>query len=70
LHHGGFEIDGEIMLIIACISLICNLVNLWALGHCCGQHGESVLNDVSSVFTPHGAHCCTPGNGAHDRGHS
>lgn len=59
------------MLITACISLICNLVNLWALGHCCGQHGESVLDDVNSVFKPHGGHSCSHGHGhgAHDHGH-
>jgi len=69
LHHGGFEIDGEIMLIVACISLICNLVNLWALGHCCEQNGESVLDDISSVFKPHGD-CCSSDMRAHERGHS
>lgn len=58
------------MLVTACISLICNLVNLWALGHCCGQHGESVLDDVNSVFKPHGGHSCSHGHGAHDHSHS
>ena len=57
------------MLVTACISLICNLVNLWALGHCCGQHGESVLDDVNSVFKPHGGHSCSHGHGAHDHKH-
>ena len=57
------------MLITACISLVCNLVNLWALGHCCGQHGESVLDDVNSVFKPHGGHSCSHGH-HHDHGHS
>ena len=38
-HHHGFDIDSKTMMITAFVSLICNLVNLWTLGHCGGSHG-------------------------------
>ena len=68
LHHEGFEIDAGTMLVTAVISLICNIINLVALGHCSwsgiGSDGDNMLDSVTSVFKPHGGHCCS-----HDHGH-
>jgi zinc transporter 2 len=45
VHHQGFEIDANIMLYTSIVSLVCNIINLVALGHCCGSSG-SVLDAV------------------------
>lgn len=65
LHHDGFKIDAITMLITAFISLVCNIINLVALGHCSwsGIGGDNMLDSVTSVFKPHGGHCC-----GHDHG--
>ena len=34
------EVNGEIMLITACIGLVCNLINIFLL-HGCGSHGHT-----------------------------
>lgn len=67
LHHEGFEIQAKTMIITAFISLICNIINLVALGHCgCIDFGgDNVLASVHSVFKPHGGHCSGCG---HDHG--
>lgn len=43
-HHKGFEIDAKTMMITAFVSLVCNIINLWTLGHCCGSHDKD--NDI------------------------
>lgn len=60
LHHEGVKIHAPTMIITACISLICNIINLIALGHCSfgGGGGDNMLDSVTSVFKPHGGHCC------------
>lgn len=60
LHHEGFVINAGTMIITAIISLVCNIINLVALGHCgCNCFGgENMLDSVTSVFKPHGGHCC------------
>ena len=66
-------VDGKIMLITACISLLCNMFNLWALGECCGNHEDGLLENVNSVFKPHGhshAHDHGHSHGGHSHGHS
>ena len=35
IHNETFELDSLIMLITAVISLVCNIINLVVLGHCC-----------------------------------
>jgi len=42
-HHKGFDIDAKTMMITAFVSLICNIINLWTLGHC-GSHDAE--NDI------------------------
>jgi zinc transporter 2 len=45
VHHEGFEIDAYIMLYTSILSLVCNIINLVALGHC-GNSSGSVLDTV------------------------
>ena len=73
LHHEGFENEAGTMLITAIISLICNILNLVALGHCSwtGIGGDNMLDSVTSVFKPHGGHCCGHDHGnEHGNGHN
>lgn len=71
LHHEGFEIQAGTMILTAIVSLICNIVNLIALGHCSwsGIGGDNMLDSVNSVFKPHGGHCCGHDHGSGDHGH-
>ena len=57
MHGKAYEIDAYIMLVTACISLVCNIIGLIAVGHCCCGDG-GVLHDITSVFKPHGNHDC------------
>lgn len=71
LHHDGFSIDPIIMMITAAVGLVCNIINLIALGHGCG--GDDMMHNVTSVFKPHGGHDCGHdhghGHGGHGNGH-
>jgi len=68
-----YEIEASIMLVTAFISLACNIFNLVILGHFpmpCAKgkgahgHGENFMDGVTSIYKPHGGHCC-----GHDHGH-
>ena len=66
VHGDKFEIDATVMLITSVVSLICNILNLIVLGHCCNS-SDSVLDEITSVFRPHGNHDC--GQCSHSHGH-
>ena len=68
VHGEKFELDSMIMLITSVISLVCNILNLIVLGHCCNT-GNNILDGVTSVFRPHGNHDCGHCHG-HEHGHS
>jgi solute carrier family 30 (zinc transporter), member 2 len=34
------EIDGEVMLITACVGLVCNIISIFTLHSCGGEHGH------------------------------
>ena len=73
------EIDAPIMLVTAFVSLGCNIFSLIVLGHVnigcfkkkAGEAG--VLDNVTSVYKPHGGHDCGHDHGddeaGHDHGH-
>ena len=65
VHGDKFEINATVMLITSVISLICNILNLIVLGHCSLSHShDGVLDNITSVFRPHGNHNC-----GHDHSH-
>ena len=66
IHGDKFELDATVMLITSVVSLICNILNLIVLGHCCNS-SDSVLHEITSVFRPHGNHDC--GSCSHSHGH-
>lgn len=71
LYHNDFEINAQIMLITAIISLACNCFSLFALDHLpfCKRNPdeESVLHKINSVYMPHGG--CSHDH-HHDNEHS
>lgn len=71
IHHEGFKIQAETMVITGVISLICNIINLIALGHCSwsGVGGDNMLDSVNSVFKPHGGHCSGCSHSGKHKGH-
>lgn len=74
-----YEINAEVMLITAFISLACNIFNLIILGHfpmpCIkkkeGDHGHShgFMDAVTSIYKPHGGHDCGHHHHGHDHDH-
>ena len=81
--HPDYEINAEVMLITAFISLACNIFNLIILDHfpmpCIkkshGDHAHShgFMDAVTSIYKPHGGHDCAHHHHHdhdHDHGHS
>jgi Co/Zn/Cd efflux system component len=72
------QIDAPIMLGTAFISLACNIFNLIILGHmplpCTKSSEGNFMDNVTSVYKPHGGHECgghgddEEGGHAHDHG--
>jgi zinc transporter 2 len=47
IDHGSYEIDAKIMIITSCISLVCNIFSLIALGHCpCAKVDASFMDNL------------------------